>query len=98
MAILTLGNELVVVGGCLAIYGLSIAVYRLFFHPLAAFPGPKLARITFWYETYFQVVKRGKYIWELEKMHKQYGMCHTASEIALSQELHFDLNQSSLNL
>jgi hypothetical protein len=48
--------------------------YRLLFGPLAAFPGPKLAALTGWYETYFECIKRGRYWVEIEKMHKQYGM------------------------
>ena len=52
------------------LYGL---VYRLYLSPLAKFPGPKLAGATYWYEFYFYVVKRGQYVWEIKKMHEQYG-------------------------
>jgi hypothetical protein len=48
-------------------------VYRLLFHPLAGFPGPRLAAVTTWYEGYYDIVHQGKYIWQVEKMHKQYG-------------------------
>lgn len=54
-------------------YCICLAVYRLFLSPLAKFPGPSLAALTLWYEFYYDVVKRGKYIWEIEKMHQQYG-------------------------
>ena len=52
---------------------LTIAVHRLFFHPLAAFPGPKLAAITVLYEAYFDVWKGGKYIFKLNELHRKYG-------------------------
>ncbi|KAH8600962.1 cytochrome P450 [Bisporella sp. PMI_857] len=47
--------------------------YRLFLSPLAKFPGPKLAALTGWYETYFDCIKRGRFWVEIEKMHEQYG-------------------------
>jgi hypothetical protein len=48
-------------------------VYHLYFHPLSKFPGPKLAAATFLYEFYYDVVKSGMYIWEIERMHEKYG-------------------------
>lgn len=48
-------------------------IYRLYFHPLAKFPGPKLAAISHLYEGYYDVVKEGRYIFEVEKMHQKYG-------------------------
>lgn len=58
----------------LAVAGVTAGVvYRLFFHPLAKFPGPRLAAVTTWYEGYYDIVHQGKYIWQVEKMHKQYG-------------------------
>jgi hypothetical protein len=50
-----------------------IIAYRLWFGPLAAFPGRKLAALTGWYETYFDCVKKGRYWVEIEKMHEEYG-------------------------
>jgi hypothetical protein len=56
-----------------AVYGVSIALYRLFFSPLSQFPGPKMAAVTGYYEFYHDFFRNGKYIFEIEKMHARYG-------------------------
>lgn len=48
--------------------------YRLYLSPIAKFPGPKLAAATGLYELYYEVVKKGKYIWKIEEMHQRYGI------------------------
>lgn len=48
-------------------------VHRLYFHPLAHIPGPRIAALSRAYEFYHDVVRKGKYIWEVEKMHEKYG-------------------------
>lgn len=63
--------------GFFIIYAAITGLYRLCFSPLAGFPGPKIAAATGWYEFYFDVIKRGKYIYEIEKMHRQYGIMET---------------------
>jgi hypothetical protein len=50
-----------------------ILFQRLFYSPLAKFPGPKLAAATSLYETYFNLVKNGKYYLEVERLHNIYG-------------------------
>ncbi|KAJ6070453.1 hypothetical protein N7467_011772 [Penicillium canescens] len=59
--------------GALVTYLIAKSIYRLYFHPLSKIPGPKLAAITGAYEFYFNVVKRGMFIWEMERLHKIYG-------------------------
>lgn len=63
--------------GMSAVYILSLVIYRLFFSPIAIFPGPKLAAVTSWYELYYDVVHKGKYLFEIEKMHDKYGVYYS---------------------
>lgn len=51
----------------------GLALYRLTIHPLARFPGPKLAAITRYYEAYWDVVQNGQYTFQIERLHKKYG-------------------------
>lgn len=55
------------------LYLVGLVVHRLYFSPIARFPGPKIAAATGWYEFYYDCWLNGKYIFEIEKMHKQYG-------------------------
>ncbi|KAL3465634.1 cytochrome P450 [Aspergillus heterothallicus] len=57
----------------LACYLVLRTIYRLQFHPLHKIPGPRLAAATHLVEFYYDVVKGGKYIWEVERMHEKYG-------------------------
>ncbi|ETS86527.1 hypothetical protein PFICI_00355 [Pestalotiopsis fici W106-1] len=54
-------------------YYVSLVFYRLFFHPLAVFPGPKLAAISRWYEAYYDVVLKGQYTRKIADLHREYG-------------------------
>jgi len=65
--------SLVILIAALSIYLIGGAVHRLYFCPIAKFPGPRLAALTFWYEFYYDVVRKGRYTWEIQKMHEKYG-------------------------
>lgn len=52
---------------------ISGSVYRLYLHPLAKYPGPKLAAISLLYEFYYDGIKGGQYTFEIGRMHERYG-------------------------
>ena len=54
-------------------YLLSIAIYRLYFHPLARFPGPILAVTSRLYEFYYDAICHGRLWTKLPDLHKRYG-------------------------
>jgi hypothetical protein len=64
----------------------GLAVYRLYFHPLARFPGRRLAVVTLWYEFYYDVIKRGKYTFEIQKMHEEYGILPLTEASGIERE------------
>ncbi|CAG8919094.1 unnamed protein product [Penicillium salamii] len=81
----------------LALYGLPLyiaikSIYRLYFHPLRKIPGPKLAAITGAYEFYFNVIKRGMFIWEMERLHEIYGpiIRVTPNEVHIKDSNYYD--------
>jgi hypothetical protein len=67
--LLTFGN----IGVALVVYLVTLAIYRLTFHPLSRFPGPKLAAVTRYYEAYYDVVQNGQYTFKIKEMHDRYG-------------------------
>ena len=67
-----------------SVYCSSLIIYRLYFSPLAKFPGPKLAAVTLWYEFYYDVIKRGRYTWRIAKLHERYGLLFSPSTSSTS--------------
>jgi hypothetical protein len=50
-----------------------VVIYRLYFHPLAKVPGPRLAAITWLYQTYYSFVGGSRFYLQIEKLHEIYG-------------------------
>ncbi|KAL8851803.1 MAG: hypothetical protein Q9221_003317 [Calogaya cf. arnoldii] len=73
MALLSIKDSLVLFSSIFIVYNIALVIYRLYFSPLAKFPGPKLAAATLWYEYYYDVVQRGRYTWKIAELHAQYG-------------------------
>jgi hypothetical protein len=63
----------------LCVYLVGLGLYRLYFSPIAQFPGPKLAALTLWYEFYHDVVRGGQYVFKIDELHEQYGTAITSS-------------------
>jgi hypothetical protein len=66
-------GALPVLAVALLTYLVAIVIYRLYLHPLASFPGPRLAAVTSWYEGYYEIVKNGQYSRKISKLHDEYG-------------------------
>ncbi|KAK2030379.1 oxoglutarate/iron-dependent oxygenase [Colletotrichum zoysiae] len=66
-------SPILTAGVGLALYLFGLAIYRLYLHPLARFPGPKIAALTVLYEFYFDGIQRGRYTFEIQRMHEKYG-------------------------
>ncbi|MCJ1388148.1 hypothetical protein MMC18_000993 [Xylographa bjoerkii] len=59
--------------GFLAIRIIVTVIYRLYFHPLAKVPGPKIAAATRGYELWYQGLQQTKFPAKIKELHKQYG-------------------------
>lgn len=67
-------QQLLALVPCLVlIYLGGLALYRLTLHPLARFPGPKIAAVTRYYEAYWDLVQNGQYTFQIQRLHKKYG-------------------------
>jgi hypothetical protein len=66
-------NSIFAAAGAYLLSLLGLVVYRLYFHPLAKFPGPKYAAISHWHEAYYDVVLKGQFTFKVQELHRQYG-------------------------
>ena len=57
--------------------GFIRAVYLLYFHPLASFPGPYQAALSNWWQ--YSLSKTGQQEETLEQLHRSYGKSHDES-------------------
>ncbi|KAF2395907.1 cytochrome P450 [Trichodelitschia bisporula] len=74
MALLTLSWTHIGLGlAALIIATLARAVYRLTLHPLAKFPGPKLAAVSYKYEFFYDGIRPGTYNSHIALLHATYG-------------------------
>jgi hypothetical protein len=70
---LSLPLPVVFAGVALIAYTAYGAIWRLYFSPIAKFPGPKVAALTMLYEIYYEIVKGGQYTFKIGELHKEYG-------------------------
>jgi hypothetical protein len=58
---------------CFILYHILRALYNVTLHPLANFPGPKLAGASYAYEAYFDLIRWGSYSKEIKRLHEKHG-------------------------
>jgi hypothetical protein len=77
----------------LVAYSLALAIYRLFFHPLAHIPGPKLAAVTGWVEAYYELLhgEGGQFMLKYREWHKKYGEKHANSPLCSLHITHYSV-------
>jgi len=48
-------------------------IHRLRLTPLAEFPGPTMAKLTGWYEVWYDLARGGHFPWKIAEFHERYG-------------------------
>lgn len=74
----------------LILYLVGLGIYRLYFSPLAAYPGPKLAALSNWYEFYWDVIQQGQFTFHIQQLHLKYGKSLLSS--TCQPESSFEIN------
>lgn len=54
-------------------YVVYIFVFNVFFHPLAKYPGPLVARATIYWKAYTECIANRSFCHVLAELHEQYG-------------------------
>ncbi|KAF1956651.1 cytochrome P450 [Byssothecium circinans] len=69
-----IGWGVVAVSSTYIVFWILRAIYRLFFHPLARYPGSKVAAVSKpWYEWYWNFHQKGMLLFEIERLHERLG-------------------------
>lgn len=56
------------------LYVVAASVHRIFFSPISRIPGPKLAALTYFYQSYFDLYPyQGRWLFQQIELHKRYG-------------------------
>ncbi|KAI1318724.1 cytochrome P450 [Xylariaceae sp. FL0255] len=58
----------------LALYYITDAIYKLYYHPLSRYPGSAIAAVaSSWYEWFWNYYQNGRLLFELERLHRIHG-------------------------
>jgi hypothetical protein len=61
-------------------YAVYAVIYNVYFHPLAKFPGPPIARTTIYWKAYIECVANRSFSHFLVELHARYGeMTHSCT-------------------
>lgn len=93
---LTLSHIMLACIGLLILYGVWLVIYRLFFHPLARFPGPKLLAATTWYEAFVDIGPHD-FPQRLAQIHQKYGQYFVILKLDVSGRLPIELPFTSFS-
>jgi cytochrome P450 len=66
-------NVLLTVLALIVVRTIVVSIYRLYFHPLAKFPGPKKVALAKFFEFYHDVLNNNDFPEVVEKLHEQHG-------------------------
>ncbi|KAH7233411.1 cytochrome P450 [Fusarium tricinctum] len=70
-ASISLFHGIFFLGVAITLWTIHTVVYRLYFHPLAKFPGPRLAACSeFWF---IRAMTSGRHSFDMSKLHRKYG-------------------------